>query len=232
MAGAGWSCTGNTCSRSDVLAAGASYPAVTVTVNVAANATSPQVNFATVSGGSSAAAGASDPTTILVPSLSIVKTHTGSFTQGYQGVYTVTVSNAAVAGPTSGTVTVTDNLPGGLTLASMVGTGTGSGWSCAYGVCTRSDALAAGASYPTIAVTVNVSSTAPSIVTNVASVSGGGSTGASANDATNITVPIDAISGSVTVGGIGLSRCPRTSSHSESGVWCSSSGRAFRGERG
>ncbi len=34
----------NSCTRSDVLAAGASYPAITVTVDVASDATSPQVN--------------------------------------------------------------------------------------------------------------------------------------------------------------------------------------------
>jgi len=45
MSGAGWTCTTlPVCSRSDVLAVGASYPVITVTVSVAANATSPQVN--------------------------------------------------------------------------------------------------------------------------------------------------------------------------------------------
>ena len=42
------------------------YPAITVTVNVASNAASPQVNQASVSGGGSATAGASDSTTILL----------------------------------------------------------------------------------------------------------------------------------------------------------------------
>jgi hypothetical protein len=49
-------------------------------------------------------------------------------------------------------VTVTETLPAGLTLVAMTGTG----WTCASNVCTRSDALAAGASYPAITVTVNV----------------------------------------------------------------------------
>ena len=199
-AGTGWSCGGNTCSRSDVLAPGSSYDYISVAATVAANATSPQVNVATVSGGGSATASASDSTPIVPASLSIVKTHTGVFTQGQQGTYAVTVSNAGI-GATGGAVTVTDNLPTGLTLVSMVGTG----WSCASNACTRSDSLAAGGSYPPITVTVAVSSAAPSTVTNVASVSGGGSTGASANDPTNISVPTYAISGSVTVGGVGLS---------------------------
>ena len=62
------------------------------------------------------------------PVLSLAKSHTGSFTQGQNGAtYTLSVSNAATAGPTSGTVTVTDKLPAGLTLVSMAGTG----WTCA-----------------------------------------------------------------------------------------------------
>jgi len=65
--------------------------------------------------------------TVPVPpaALSVASTHSGSFTQGQSGaVYAVVVSNASGAGPTSGTVTVTDTLPGGLTLAStMIGTG-------------------------------------------------------------------------------------------------------------
>src|SRR5207244_2019961 len=49
MAGAGWTCsTLPSCTRSDVLVAGASYPAITVTVSVAASATSPLVNNVSV----------------------------------------------------------------------------------------------------------------------------------------------------------------------------------------
>ena len=48
------------------------------------------------------------------PVLSIAKSHTGSFAQGQQGAtYTITVTNGAGAGPTSGTVTVIDTLPAG-----------------------------------------------------------------------------------------------------------------------
>jgi uncharacterized protein (TIGR03437 family) len=115
--------------------------------------------------------------------LSVGKTHTGSFTQGQtNATYTVTVSNNASAGSTAGTVTVSEAVPVRLTLVSMAGTG----WTCAAISCTRSDALAAGASYPAITVTVNVASNAPSQVTNQVTVSGGGSASATANDATNI----------------------------------------------
>jgi hypothetical protein len=66
MAGTGWTCPngGTTCTRIDVLAAGASYPAITVMVNVGASAASPQVNCVSVAGGGSGTASACDPTTI------------------------------------------------------------------------------------------------------------------------------------------------------------------------
>jgi len=53
MSGSGWTCptNGNTCTRSDALAANSSYPAITVTVNVAADAPASAINTATVAGG-------------------------------------------------------------------------------------------------------------------------------------------------------------------------------------
>ena len=99
------------------------------------------------------------PASVKPPVLSISKTHSGSFSQGQQNAtYSVTVSNAANAGPSSGTVTVTDNLPAGLALVSMAG----SGWTCSANHCSRSDVLSAGASFPAITVTVNVASNASS----------------------------------------------------------------------
>jgi len=120
---------------------------------------------------------------IASPSLSISKTHSGDFVKGQSGaIYDVTVSNALAAGPTSGTVTVIDTIPSGLTLGSMAGTG----WGCVTNTCTRSDALAGGGSYPSITVTVNVSGKAPAQVTNQVNLSGGGSAAASASDLTTI----------------------------------------------
>ena len=121
------------------------------------------------------------------PTLSITKTHTGSFTQSQQNaVYSVTVSNAFNAVHSTGAVTVTETLPSGLSLVSMAGTG----WTCSAASCSRSDVLSAGASYPAITVTVNVASNATSPQVNQVSVSGGGSASATANDSTTITVPI------------------------------------------
>lgn len=189
IAGTGWSCVSLTCTRSDVLKGGSSYPAITVTVNVALGAASPLTNQASVSGGGSVSGNASDPTTLVpagtAPVLQIAKSHSGTFAQGQQNAaYTITVSNGAAAGPTSGTVTVTDTLPAGLSLVSMAGTG----WSCASNTCTRSDVLNSAASYPPITVTVNVAANAATPQVNQASVSGGGSSSANASDSTPIVV--------------------------------------------
>ena len=127
----------------------------------------------------------------LIPSqLSISKSHSGDFTQGQNGAtYTVTVSNSANAGATSGMVTVTETVPEGLTLVSMAGTG----WDCpkAGATCARSDSLAAGASYLPITVTMNVANNAGPMVTNDVTMSGGGSAAASASDSTTIMNPCD-----------------------------------------
>ena len=48
MSGSGWNISGNVATRNDILLPGASYPVLTVTVNVANNASSPQVNQITV----------------------------------------------------------------------------------------------------------------------------------------------------------------------------------------
>src|SRR5205085_1374679 len=73
---------------------------------------------------------------------------------------------------TFGTVTVTDTVPAGLTLIGASGTG----WNCSTSgqaiTCTRTDALAAGQSYPVIEIAVNVDSDAATSVTNTATVSG------------------------------------------------------------
>jgi uncharacterized repeat protein (TIGR01451 family) len=185
ISGTGWTCpTLSSCNRSDALAPGSSYPAITLTVNVASNARALVTNSASVSGGRSPRANATDPTTIIqLPDLSIAKAHAGNFTQGQTGAtYTLTVSNVGSAS-TTGLVTVTDVAPTGLTATAISGTG----WTCpTLSSCNRSDALAAGSSYPAITLTVNVANNAPASVTNSASVSGGGSPGANATDPTTI----------------------------------------------
>jgi hypothetical protein len=64
MSGDGWACSGNSCSRSDPLDGGATYPPITATVFVPAHSPSPVVNEVSVSGGGSPTATTSDPTLI------------------------------------------------------------------------------------------------------------------------------------------------------------------------
>ena len=111
--------------------------------------------------------------------LTLSLTRTGPFTQGQIGAtYTLNAINRGT-GPTAGTVTVSDEMPSGLTATSFAGTG----WGCTLSplTCTRNDALPAGSSYPAMTLRVNVSASAPASVTNIATVAGGGETN-TAND--------------------------------------------------
>ncbi|MBN1378222.1 MAG: DUF11 domain-containing protein [Gammaproteobacteria bacterium] len=119
-----------------------------------------------------------------VSDLAITKTHTGDFTVGQTGIFTIGVSNN---GPLSepGPIVVTDTLPAGLSFVS----GTGTGWSCgAVGqdvTCTRTGALASGAGAADITLTVNVAAAAAPSVTNTATVAGTNFDNVTANDSTS-----------------------------------------------
>jgi uncharacterized repeat protein (TIGR01451 family) len=192
MSGAGWTCTvaTQTCTRSDALAAGASYPPITLTVNVASGAPVSVTNTVTVSGGgelNGVNSTASD-TAAVAPAIDLIVTssHAGSFTQGATGkTYTIIARNAGGL-PTTGVITVSDTLPSGLTATAISGTG----WACTLGTltCTRGDVLAASTSYPAITLTVNVAANAPAVVTNTAQVSGGGQTNTANDTASDPTV--------------------------------------------
>lgn len=120
------------------------------------------------------------------PDLTISKTHSGTFSPLDVGrTYAITVSNIG-GSPTTGTVTVVDTLPDTLSATEI----SGDGWSCALATltCTRSDALADGASYPEITLTVNVLVNAPSLITNQADVSGGGEVDFTNNTALDDTI--------------------------------------------
>ena len=91
--------------------------------------------------------------TISAPDLAIDKSQSGTVILGGAGTYSLLVSNVGDA-VSRGPVTVSDPLfdPALYTVASV----SGAGWTCAAppGVnCTRSDALAPGASYPPITIT-------------------------------------------------------------------------------
>jgi len=106
-----------------------------------------------------------------VADLAISKTHSGNFTVGQNGVYTLSVSNNGPSTET-GTITVTDTLPAGLSYVSATGTG----WTCgavAQDVtCTHAGPLASSAILPDITLTVGVAAAAAPSVTNTATVSG------------------------------------------------------------
>ena len=186
---------------------GAASVVITFTVNIAASvapgtysnpATATYLDpTRTTAGGTTSAGyagGGAERVTVHAPDLTIAKSHVGSFTRGSTGSYTLTATNSGNVA-TSGTVTVTDTLPAGLTPTVAAGTG----WTCPAPVgqtvtCTRSDALAGGASYPAITVTVTVLQGAAGSVTNQASVSGGGETNTTndtASDPTNIVSSAD-----------------------------------------
>jgi uncharacterized repeat protein (TIGR01451 family) len=123
-----------------------------------------------------------------VPDLRIIKTAApASFTVGSNATFTLAVSNIGQLA-TSGTVTVEDILPAGLTFVSAVGTG----WTCSGTSsvsCTRSNALAAGSAYPNIVITVTPTPPATPSITNTSSVSGGGDVSPANNSSTvNVTV--------------------------------------------
>ena len=202
--GSGWRCglATTTCTRSGVLRAqNGEAPPITLIVSVSPDAPAQVTQRVTVSGGGQLAAPATveAPTPIAAASaapapppglLTVRSAHAGAFAQGDAGDrYTLTVRNTG-AQPTQGTVTVTDTLPAGLVATRM----TGEGWSCSLqavtlptpanlfeplNACARADALAPGASYPPITLTVAVADGARPELSNTVTVDGGGPTPAS-----------------------------------------------------
>jgi len=150
--------------------------------------------------------------------LTAVKSHLGNFPAGQAGAaYTVVVMNALNAGSTTGTVTLNEIIPSGLTLVNM----SGIGWNCAGSACTRSDLLNPGSSYPPITVVVNVAANPPVLVVNQVSVSGGGSPSTTSSDVTflgsgcsygisSVSASAPAAGASGTVSVTGPAGCPWT----------------------
>ena len=120
------------------------------------------------------------------PDMTLAKSHVGNFTRGSTASYTIPVENLSPYGSTSGTVTVNDTLPVGLTPISASGTG----WSCSIASqtvsCVNSTVLAANSFYPSITVNANILQTAPSTETNSALVSGGGEVNFANDSATDV----------------------------------------------
>ena len=124
-----------------------------------------------------------------LPSVSVDKSHTATFTQGQQGVpFTVDIANngtGSTGDPTGGNnpLTVTDTLNSAFSYASSSGTG----WSCTAAaqtvICKNDSTVAQGSSYSPLTINVNVSPTASTTtsVPNNVSVSGGGAKNATSN---------------------------------------------------
>jgi uncharacterized repeat protein (TIGR01451 family) len=125
-----------------------------------------------------------------VADLAIAKTHSGDFYVGANGIYTLSVRNNGPNNAT-GTITVTDTLPTGLTYVSA----SGAGWTCgAVGqtvTCARPGPLVNGASAPDIALTVAVGAAASPSVSNSATVTSGAFDNIAANNtASDLTTVI------------------------------------------
>ena len=176
MSGTGWSCTPPVCVRSDTLAPGASYPDISVSVELRPGAPVSVVNNVSVSTNAQETNtnnnSAADTVTIdQRPDVTITKTHTGNFVQGGTGTYTLHVSNIGQGNLAANSSVRVNDFPdaaSGLTVTSMIGTG----WAClppydsSTGGCVRNDTLAAGASYPDITVTVSIALNAPGVAIN------------------------------------------------------------------
>ena len=108
-----------------------------------------------------------------LPQLSIAKTHTGNFSVGNTGSYTITPSNVGF-GTTSGVITIVDTLPAGLTYQSATGTDWTCGNTAQVITCTSTDAIGAGADGNPITIVANVTAGSLPSVVNTATVQGGG----------------------------------------------------------
>jgi uncharacterized repeat protein (TIGR01451 family) len=164
-----------------------------VTYGSTAGAAGTSVTNASISSTSGTQSGAE-----CTPDMTLGKSHVGNFTRGLTASYTVPVSNVSLYGPTSGTVTINDTLPVGVTPISATGTG----WACSIASqtvsCIDSTVLAAQSSYPPITISASVLPTAPSTITNTAIVSGGGEVNLANDTATDVAIVVSSADLSIT----------------------------------
>jgi uncharacterized repeat protein (TIGR01451 family) len=132
------------------------------------------------------------------PDLVIAMSHSGNFTVGANGIYTIVVSNIGGAA-SGGQIDVFDPLTQSLSnpVFSFV-SATGTGWTCSLSGfpfdtahCLTAAVIPASGSAPPITLTVvpNVSGT----VTNTANVAGGGETNTTNDSASDVTLVIAAV---------------------------------------
>ena len=175
--GTGWVCNAVapdiTCTHATAMASGSSID-IAVTVNVDASVASVINNTAIVSGTTLDPNSNNNTSTVQTNTtptvdMAITKSHVGDFVIGTPGTYTLTVANNGPSAAT-GTITVHDPVPSGLTPTTAAGTG----WTCGIVAqnitCSNDTDLASGASLPVITVTVTVLPAAYPSVTNSATV--------------------------------------------------------------
>lgn len=143
------------------------------------------------------------------PDLTIDKSHSGDFVRGSTGSYTVVVTNSGTTA-TSGTITVVDTLPTGLSVNSgavgsvTVGGTNGANWTCNSDAgapqkitCTSTASISnvttpTGNNTSTFSFEVSVATNAAATVTNSVTVSGGGEAASNTtnNDDQDVTTTV------------------------------------------
>lgn len=210
----GWSCTpvaqcgttssgsGNSVQLSDVHLANGDSIRISIRGTAQLDATGDIVNTATVTppagvGCSLAPCAKTSSTTNAdggTPALSIAKTATpAAFAVGQTGTYSILVGNRG-SSSTDGAITVTDPLPEGIRISLPL---IAAGWDCGASLagqlaCTSDAVLLPGANAPIIHVPITVANGAPALVTNTATVAGGGascSTGCQSTISTSVDMP-------------------------------------------
>ena len=186
--GDGWNCSAVdaavTCTRSnaaDTLAAGASFPLITLRVTIPSDTPTPTTltNTASVTGRTYDPTPGNNTDTDSVPlttsaDLAIEKGRSEPLEAGRDVTYTLSVSNLG-SSTSRATITVTDAVPVGTTFVSASGTG----WACPTDnaaitsiTCTRGSDLLAGKAAPQITVVLRIGSGFTGDLTNTAVVTG------------------------------------------------------------
>ncbi|MBI9074017.1 MAG: DUF11 domain-containing protein [Desulfatibacillum sp.] len=205
LSGAGWSLAASsgqdyTFTHAGPLNNGGSLATLSVTASVAAGAYPTATNTATVytTNHDPNSANSQDTDTITVAplvDLSVSKSHTGNFSVGAAGTYSIDVANTgATADP--GPIYAADTLPAGFNYTSVSGTGwslySTSGQTYTF---VHSGPLATGATLPTLSVSVTPASGTIGTFINTVTVSSSSTDGDSGNntatDPTTVTDNVD-----------------------------------------
>ena len=199
-AGTGWSCgigTGQvTCTRSDALAPGVSYPPLTITTAVAKSATA-TIPVTVTSGTPDQQVPSDNVSTHQIqvavqaapaPQVTTTITPVGTFASPGTGTYQANVTASAAGGPTAGTTTEVFNVPAGQTVTGAAG----SGWNCTVNgqqvTCTTAATVQPGGSFPPVSIAVSIPAGAAGNVSPTATATTAGQAAPSGAPAVSIPV--------------------------------------------